>query len=98
MLFSLLIFGLISYWLYREFYGKRRGLPSGPTPLPILGNILQVDFKRPDKTFIKWGKKYGPVYSVWLPLHQVFINDYELIKSSVLKQGKKGSLVYRCKY
>jgi len=38
---------------------------TGPTPLPILGNIHQLAIGGdPLKTFSKWAEKYGPIYSI----------------------------------
>uniref|UniRef100_A0A8C7E6Q9 Uncharacterized protein n=1 Tax=Naja naja TaxID=35670 RepID=A0A8C7E6Q9_NAJNA len=50
---------LISAWKRMHKEGK---LPPGPTPLPFLGNILQV------KT-----KKYGPVFTVYLGPRRVVV-------------------------
>lgn len=33
------VFGFITYWI-AKFYFKVRQFPSGPTPWPILGNII----------------------------------------------------------
>jgi len=38
---------------------------TGPTPLPILGNLLQIAIEgNPVKAFSKYGEKYGPIYSI----------------------------------
>ncbi|KAI4365636.1 hypothetical protein MLD38_021602 [Melastoma candidum] len=40
-------------------------LPPGPRPLPIVGNIFQLDL-RPHAAFAKLVSKYSPIMSVWL--------------------------------
>lgn len=87
MLVGVLVGSAIAYYLYREFYGKRKNLPPGPTPWPIVGNILQLDQAHPEKTLSEWGKKYGPVFTIWLPQPMVIIGDYEMMKETFLKRG-----------
>uniref|UniRef100_A0A914WPL1 Cytochrome P450 n=1 Tax=Plectus sambesii TaxID=2011161 RepID=A0A914WPL1_9BILA len=82
-----IVIAAIAYFLYRELYGKRKDLPPGPTPWPIVGNILQLDFNRPEQSLIQWGKQYGPVFTIWMPVPFVIVNDYDLMKESFLKQG-----------
>ncbi|KAG2105140.1 cytochrome P450 [Suillus discolor] len=36
-------------------------LPPGPRPIPFLGNVLQLDTKRPWLTYTAWGKIYGNI-------------------------------------
>lgn len=50
--------------LYYNFYHKRKDLPWGPTPLPVLGNLLSLMANPPgEKVYLRWRKEYGPVYS-----------------------------------
>ncbi|KAG8552872.1 hypothetical protein GDO81_003118 [Engystomops pustulosus] len=54
--------------------GKNKGkLPPGPTPLPILGNILQLDTKEVHKSLIKLSEKYGPVYTIHMGTDPVVV-------------------------
>uniref|UniRef100_A0A914WHC8 Cytochrome P450 n=1 Tax=Plectus sambesii TaxID=2011161 RepID=A0A914WHC8_9BILA len=86
-LIGVIVVAAIAYFLYLELYGKRKGLPPGPTPWPIVGNILQLDLKHPEKSLVQWGKQYGPVFTIWMPAPFVIVNDYDLMKESFLKQG-----------
>ncbi|KAG1885909.1 cytochrome P450 [Suillus fuscotomentosus] len=36
-------------------------LPPGPHLIPFLGNVLQLDTKRPWLTYTAWGKAYGKI-------------------------------------
>uniref|UniRef100_A0A6I8RMA8 Cytochrome P450 family 2 subfamily J member 2 n=1 Tax=Xenopus tropicalis TaxID=8364 RepID=A0A6I8RMA8_XENTR len=44
------------------------GFPPGPAAMPVLGNILQMDFSNPLKDLQKLSEVYGPVYSIYLGL------------------------------
>ena len=55
---------LIGLFLYYDLYQKRRKLPPGPTPWPIMGNTISTLSNPPgEKVFLKWKEHYGPVYS-----------------------------------
>ena len=48
---------IIVYQLY-HFYNAYRTLPPGPFPLPLLGNMHQMDVHAPHKTMNAWGRQY----------------------------------------
>lgn len=41
------------------------GLPPGPTPLPLVGNVFQLNLKSVHKSLIKLSEQYGPVFTFW---------------------------------
>nr|XP_036871550.1 cytochrome P450 2C21-like isoform X3 [Manis javanica] len=42
----------------------KRKLPPGPTPLPVTGNILQINSKNIKKSITKRAEVHGPVFTV----------------------------------
>ena len=57
---------LVGVYLFYKFYGNGRkfdGIP-GPRGIPLLGNALQLDSKRPNETLRHWADKYGDVMKI----------------------------------
>ncbi|KAE8585699.1 hypothetical protein XENTR_v10021413 [Xenopus tropicalis] len=64
-------------------------LPPGPTPLPLLGNVLQLDFSKQVKEFVKLGSQYGPVSMVYLgPYPVLVLNGYDVVKEAFVDNGE----------
>uniref|UniRef100_A0A8C6EVM6 unspecific monooxygenase n=1 Tax=Marmota marmota marmota TaxID=9994 RepID=A0A8C6EVM6_MARMA len=77
---------LLSLWRQRS--GKGR-LPPGPMPLPILGNILQIDAKNISKSLTNLSKAYGPVFTVYLGTRPtVVLHGYEAVKEALIDHGE----------
>ncbi|XP_029536401.2 cytochrome P450 2M1-like [Oncorhynchus nerka] len=81
---------IILLWKYM---GKQRSyghLPPGPSLIPLIGNLLQMDLKRPDKSYMELSKKYGSVFTVWLgPKPVVVVSGYQAIKEALVDQGEE---------
>uniref|UniRef100_A0A8C3Y168 Cytochrome P450 n=1 Tax=Catharus ustulatus TaxID=91951 RepID=A0A8C3Y168_CATUS len=72
------------------FWNSNRGqnFPPGPRALPIIGNLLLFDLKRPYRTYLQLSKKYGPVFSVQLGHRKiVVISGYETVKEALINQA-----------
>ncbi|OCT68035.1 hypothetical protein XELAEV_18039331mg [Xenopus laevis] len=64
-------------------------LPPGPTPLPLIGNILQLVFPNQVKAFVKLGSQYGPVSMVFLGQNPVLVlNGYDVVKEAFVENGE----------
>jgi cytochrome P450 len=48
-------------------------LPPGPTPLPLIGNLLQISPSQTLKSLLKLRDKYGPVFTVYLGTRRVVV-------------------------
>ncbi|XP_043332574.1 cytochrome P450 2C19-like isoform X1 [Cervus canadensis] len=80
---------LLSLWKQRSGRGK---LPPGPTPLPILGNILQLDVKNISKSLNNLSKVYGPVFTLYFGMKpMVVLHGYEAMKEALIDLGEEFS-------
>ncbi|XP_075389841.1 cytochrome P450 2C23-like [Tenrec ecaudatus] len=78
---------LIFLWVWRNSL-RQRSLPPGPTPLPIIGNMLQLDPNDLPASFSKLAKEYGPVFTLRLgPQLTVILHGYEAVKEALIDQG-----------
>ncbi|XP_068524486.1 cytochrome P450 2G1-like, partial [Anas acuta] len=71
----LLLLGL-SLLLLVALRGSRGGdgrLPPGPTPLPLIGNLLQISPSRTLQSLLKLRDVYGPVFTVYLGTRRVVV-------------------------
>lgn len=86
-----LLLSLIIVYAFYNFYWKRRNYPPGPTPWPIVGNILELRrSERWEDKFMEWRDKYGPVYTYWLgEIPFVSFNTYESVQQYFVRQGDK---------
>ncbi|KAG2038527.1 cytochrome P450, partial [Suillus americanus] len=63
-------------------------LPPGPRPLPIFGNALRLDTKRPWLTYTEWGKTYGKIiYSRILGINFIIINSETIARELLDKRS-----------
>ncbi|NXA05597.1 CP2J6 protein, partial [Sapayoa aenigma] len=62
----------------------RRRLPPGPTPYPIFGNLLQMNFKIHHEYLKKMAKIHGNIFTLWLS-HQptVVLQGFQMVKEGL---------------
>ncbi|KAM9618614.1 LOW QUALITY PROTEIN: cytochrome P450 2E1 [Trichechus inunguis] len=80
---------LISIW--KQIYSSWK-LPPGPFPLPIIGDILQLDLKNIPKSFTRLAQRYGPVFSLYLGGRRfVIVQGYKAMREVLLQHKNEFS-------
>lgn len=80
-------------YMYTKHLVSLRKYPSGPFPLPIIGNLHQLG-NRPHENFTELKKTYGDVYSIslgmqrWVIINTVDVAREALINNSVAFAGR----------
>ncbi|XP_024863631.1 cytochrome P450 2K1 [Kryptolebias marmoratus] len=89
-LFGVFVALLLLHLLHSSFSSQERREPPGPRPLPVFGNLFQVDLKRPDQSLFNLSKKYGPVFQIYLGLKKVVVlAGYRTVKQALVNQAEE---------
>ncbi|XP_023367547.1 cytochrome P450 2C21-like, partial [Otolemur garnettii] len=82
---------LILFSLWNASYGQGK-LPPGPTPLPIVGNILQLNTKNISKSISMLAKDYGPVFTVYFGMKPtVVLHGFKAVKEALIDRAEEFS-------
>ncbi|XP_073497696.1 cytochrome P450 2G1-like [Phyllobates terribilis] len=77
----ILIISFMHFW-------RKGNLPPGPTPLPILGNLLQLSKGGIVKSLLNLSEKYGEVFTVYLGSRPVIVvTGYKAVKEVYVDRG-----------
>ncbi|XP_051951815.1 cytochrome P450 2J2 isoform X2 [Xyrauchen texanus] len=67
---------------------KPRNYPPGPTPLPFIGNVFNLDAKQPHIHLAKMSDTYGNIFSLRLgSIDTVVVNTYSMVKEALVDQA-----------
>ncbi|KAK9978497.1 hypothetical protein ABG768_020246 [Culter alburnus] len=82
---------LLLYLLSSGSRSQKEGKePPGPKPLPLLGNLLTLDLKRPFDTFCELSKTYGNIFQVFLgPRKTVILVGYKTVKEALVNNAEE---------
>ncbi|KAG9463738.1 hypothetical protein GDO78_021203 [Eleutherodactylus coqui] len=87
VLLSIVICILLATILYKQKENVHPNYPPGPKPLPIIGNILNLNVQKPHLSFLELTKKYGPVFSIKIGVEKmVVLCGYDTVKEAFVKE------------
>ncbi|XP_053895447.1 cytochrome P450 2J2-like isoform X2 [Malaclemys terrapin pileata] len=79
---ALVVFLLIVQFLKLQWAGRR--LPSGPTPLPFIGNLWLLGFKLHLETLEKLAQIHGNIFTLWLGESPVIVlHGFQAVKDGL---------------
>ncbi|KAI3956365.1 hypothetical protein MKW92_033068 [Papaver armeniacum] len=90
-----IVFGTLLYLIFRD--SRLKGLPPGPKPWPIVGNLLQLS-EKPHSQFAQLAKTYGDIFTLKLGTETVVVASTPLAASEILKTHDRilsGRYVYQ---
>ncbi|XP_070806248.1 cytochrome P450 2A13-like [Pituophis catenifer annectens] len=89
LLLAIALAGLLVLSSWQQMH-RRGKMPPGPTPLPLIGNLLWMDRNNLPNSLIKLSEKYGPVYTVQLGSRRIVVLcGYEAIKEALRDQANE---------
>jgi cytochrome P450 len=85
---GLIISAAIAILCVYNFYWKRKSLPPGPIPFPLIGNFLDFYKRGKSESFEFFRKTYGDLYTVWMGDRPVVVfNKFDEIQEAFVKNG-----------
>ncbi|XP_010748213.2 cytochrome P450 2G1 [Larimichthys crocea] len=85
---TVILAGLISALLWLFSVKRKYRLPPGPTALPLVGNLPQLQKDQAFKSFLKLSEIYGPVVTLYLGWQRtVVLVGYDAVKEALVDQA-----------
>ncbi|XP_075117137.1 cytochrome P450 2C8-like [Leptodactylus fuscus] len=79
---------LVLYFFQWRRKLRRKNLPPGPAPLPILGTMHHMSASEMPKSLVKMSEKYGPVFTIYMANNpMVILAGYEGVKEAFVDRS-----------
>ena len=89
VLYAFITLVIYTVIVYVEHLIQLKNYPPGPFPVPVIGNLHQIDGLHPQESLQKFGKIYGDVFSISFGRSRVVVvNTIEPIKEALVKKSE----------
>ncbi|XP_071981293.1 cytochrome P450 2C8-like [Engystomops pustulosus] len=79
---------LVLYFFQWRKKLRRKNLPPGPSPLPVLGTMLHMSPSELPKSLVKMSEEYGPVFTIYMAHSPVVIlAGYDCVKEALVDRS-----------
>uniref|UniRef100_A0AC34FJU2 Cytochrome P450 n=1 Tax=Panagrolaimus sp. ES5 TaxID=591445 RepID=A0AC34FJU2_9BILA len=77
------------FFNFGNYATSTNSFEQGPTPLPLLGNLLTLKRLNIENASFQWQKQYGDFFTVWFGTKPaVMIGDYNTLVETFIKDGE----------
>ncbi|XP_067317340.1 cytochrome P450 2G1-like [Anolis sagrei] len=91
-LFLVICLLCIAFLSFKRKISNKGRLPPGPTPLPLIGNFLQIKSSETLKSLVKLSEKYGPVFTVYFGMRPaVILCGHDAVKEALVDKAEEFS-------
>nr|XP_060639617.1 cytochrome P450 2A6-like [Anolis sagrei ordinatus] len=91
-LFLVICLFCIAFLSFQRKISNKGRLPPGPTPLPLIGNFLQIKSSETLKSLVKLSEKYGPVFTVYFGMRPaVILCGHDAVKEALVDKAEEFS-------
>ncbi|KAM9316378.1 uncharacterized protein PAF06_007388 [Gastrophryne carolinensis] len=90
VLVSIVVILFLANVYKNQKHQKYKNMPPGPKPLPIIGNMLKINLKKPHESFTELSKTYGTVFTVQMAMeNMVVLCGYDTIKDALINHDEE---------
>ncbi|XP_067317005.1 cytochrome P450 2G1-like [Anolis sagrei] len=91
-LFLVIYLSFLAMVSFKRKLSNKGRLPPGPTPLPLIGNFLQIKSSEILKSLLRLSEKYGPVFTVYFGTKPIVVLcGHDAVKEALIDKADEFS-------
>ncbi|XP_067317000.1 cytochrome P450 2G1-like [Anolis sagrei] len=92
ILFLVIYLSCLAIVSFKRKLSNKGRLPPGPTPLPVIGNFLQIKSSETLKSLLRLSEIYGPVFTVYFGTRPIVVLcGHDAVKEALIDKAEEFS-------